>query len=91
MPAPAPERRQSSRVATTGRVEILFGDPVPVCIDAELVEASAVGFRAAHDSKDLEPGREVFFRRSGELPAKARVIWTHVLGDKRVSGFLLLH
>jgi hypothetical protein len=90
MPAPAPERRKSSRAPATGRVEILFGDPVPVCIDAELVEASSLGFRAAHNSKDLEPGREVFFRRSGELPAKARVIWTHVLGDKRVSGFLKL-
>jgi hypothetical protein len=30
----------------------------------------------------------VFYRRSGELPAKARVIWTHVLGSRRVSGFL---
>ena len=88
MPAPAPERRSSPRKPESGRVEILFGDPVPVCIEAELVEASAMGFRVAHDSKSLEPGLEVYYRRSGELPAKARVIWTHVLGDKRISGFL---
>ena len=90
MPAPAPERRKGSRTPATGRVEILFGDPAPSCIDGELVEMSDTGFRVAHDCKGLEPGLEVYCRRSGEMPVKARVIWTHVLGLRRVSGFLIL-
>jgi len=90
MPVPAPERRRSPRSPETGSVEITFGDPVRVTIEAELVEVSSMGFRAAHDCKTLEPGLEVHYRRSGALPARARVIWTHILGSRRVSGFLIL-
>jgi hypothetical protein len=70
-------------------VEIVFDDPVPACVEAEVVEIGAKGFRAAHDSKTLEPGSEVTCTRGGST-FRARVIWTHVLGGRRVSGFLIL-
>jgi hypothetical protein len=84
-----PERRSVPRSPSTGRVEITHGDPVPTRIEAELVETSPNGFRASHDSKTLEPGLEVVCKLDGAEPVRARVIWTHVLGERRVSGFLL--
>ena len=42
MPAPAPERRKATRTPATGRVEILFGDPVPVCIDVSLMSTAVL-------------------------------------------------
>ncbi len=90
MQGPVPDRRRTPRSPSTGRVEITHGDPVPTSIEAELVESSPNGFRAAHDSKTLEPGLEVVCKLDGAKAVRARVIWTHVLGDKRVSGFLLL-
>ncbi len=90
MAQPRPDRRAVPRIPSTGLVEIRFGEPAPEILEAELLEVSAQGFRAAHDSTRLEPGLDVFFRKSGELPARARVIWTHVLGDRRISGFLVL-
>lgn len=71
-------------------MEITFGDFAPAHLEAELVETSAKGFRAAHDSKTLEPGLEVMCKRGASDAFRARVIWTHVLGDRRVSGFLVL-
>ena len=90
MAQPRPDRRASARIPSSGLVEITLNDPAPMTVEGELLEMSDQGFRAAHDSTALEPGTEVFFRRSGELPVRARVIWTHVLGDRRISGFLVL-
>ena len=70
-------------------VEISLAAPVPMRIPAVLVETSATGFRASHDSKELEPGRAVHYERDG-ASGEARVIWTHVLEGRRMSGFLVV-
>jgi hypothetical protein len=90
MPAPVPDRRKVPRTPSSGRLEIMLADPAPERVDAELIEISSLGFRAAHDSSALEPGLEVLCKRDGADAVRARVIWTHVLGGRRVSGFLLL-
>ena len=90
MSAPyTPERRSAKRQARTGRVEISFQDPMPATVEAELIEVSKTGFRAAYASKGLAPGLEVEYRRDGRS-GRARVIWTHILEGNRVSGFLIL-
>ena len=83
------DRRAASREPGSGTLEISFDTPVRTTIAASLVETSATGFRALHDSTALEPGLEVSYRREG-VTGQARVIWTHVLDGRRVSGFLLL-
>jgi len=83
------ERRAAPRHAESGAIEISFAAPVPITIEAELIETSTTGFRASHDSKDLEPGLEVRYQ-SDRGSGKARVIWTHVLEGRRVSGFLIV-
>jgi hypothetical protein len=84
-----PERRQEERSPQSGVIEISFDDPNPVTVRAELIEVSERGFRAAHDSRVLTPGLEVQYERIGSS-GKARVIWTHVLDGRCVSGFLIL-
>ncbi len=83
------DRRGAPRKEGLGAVEISFSDPVAVTITAALVEHSATGFRAAYDAKSLEPGIDVAYRHDGTR-GQARVIWTHVLEGRRVSGFLVL-
>jgi hypothetical protein len=83
------ERRGAPRNAESGAIEISFAAPVPITIEAELIETSTTGFRASHDSKALEPGLEVRYQ-SDRGSGNARVIWTHVLEGRRVSGFLIL-
>jgi hypothetical protein len=83
------DRRQDPRVPRTGRVDICFRDPEPMTVDAELVETSMRGFRIAHDSSKLVPGLEVdYLHATGS--GHARVVWTHVLEGRRLSGFLIL-
>ena len=83
------ERRIAPRVPCTGRLEIMYADPLPATVDAELIESSSTGFRASHACARLVPGLEVRIGRNGNS-GRARVIWTHVLQQNRVSGFLLL-
>jgi hypothetical protein len=83
------DRRQEERSLLSGRVEIFFDDPNPVTVEGELIETSERGFRAKHDSSVVVPGLEVRFRRAG-VSGRARVIWTHVLEGRSVSGFLIL-
>jgi hypothetical protein len=83
------DRRTAPRQATSGRVELIFENPTPMAIAAELVETSATGFRALHASSALEPGVEVEYRRSGAA-GRARVVWTQITQDTRVSGFVTL-
>jgi hypothetical protein len=70
-------------------VEISFDTPVPMTIQASLVETSATGFRASHDSKAIEPGLAVRYKRVG-ASGEARVVWTQLLQGRRVSGFLVV-
>jgi hypothetical protein len=83
------ERRKEQRSPFSGPVEITFEDPAPVTVRAELLEVSTRGFRASHNEKSLAPGLEVSYRSAGSS-GRARVIWTHVLEGRCVSGFLLL-
>jgi hypothetical protein len=83
------DRRVAARSPAHGAVEISFDFPAPTVIAAELVETSETGFRAVHDSIAIEPGLEVCYRRPG-ASGRARVIWTHVLNGRRVSGFMVL-
>ena len=84
-----PERRLEKRWPQSGAIEISFANPAPVTVEAELIEASGRGFRAAHDSKALAAGIEVEYK-SSHTSGRARVIWTHVLDGRCVSGFLTL-
>jgi hypothetical protein len=84
-----PDRRTEERLPLSGAIEISFDDPNPVTIDGELVEVSERGFRVRHDSKALAAGLEVGYRRTG-ASGRARVIWTHILEGRCVSGFLVL-
>jgi hypothetical protein len=83
------DRRAAVRTPARGAVEISFDFPAPTVIAAELIETSVTGFRAAHDSKALEPGLEVCYQRP-RASGRARVIWTHVLNGRRESGFMVL-
>jgi len=86
---PKPDRRQEERSLLSGSIEISFDDPNPITVEGELIETSERGFRAKHDSSAIAPGLEVRFLRTG-VSGRARVIWTHVLEGRRVSGFLIL-
>jgi hypothetical protein len=83
------DRRREVRVPGGGRVRLSFDNPVPMVVDAELIESSLSGFRASHDSKFLDSGTEIRFERAGQS-GRARVVWTHILNERRVSGFLIL-
>ena len=89
MSMPYPERRRSARARAAGRVEVLFENPLPVLVPAELLETSAQGFRLSHNSKDLTTGLDVVVRQAGSS-RHAKVIWTHLRDGRWVSGFLLL-
>lgn len=89
MPAETPNRRRSPRFAASGAVELFFEDPLPVTVEAELQETSEQGFRIAHASPQVVPGLELHLKRNGATH-RARVIWTHILDDRLVSGCLLL-
>jgi hypothetical protein len=84
-----PERRKEERSPQSGKMTIVFEDPSPVTVLAELIEVSGRGFRAAHDAKALTTGLEVDYM-SGNSSGRARVIWTHVLETRCVSGFLIV-
>lgn len=84
-----PERRQEKRRPQSGAIEISFADPAPATVQGEMIEVSGRGFRAAHNTKALAAGLEVEYRSSSSS-GRARVIWTHVLEGRCVSGFLIL-
>jgi hypothetical protein len=85
----APDRRREPRVPVFERVEILFDDPVPAAVEVDLNDTSETGFRISHSSQLLVPGLAVRLKRNGAIQ-EARVIWTHFLEGRRISGCLLL-
>ncbi len=84
-----PDPRQGPRFHASGPVEILFEDPMPITVQAELHETSERGFRISHGSNQIVPGLEVRLRRNGATQ-QARVVWTHIREGRKVSGCLLL-
>ena len=89
MPIRIAERRRFSRSPRSERVEVSFGDPTLVTVEAELAETSATGFRIVHQSQALISGLEISLHRDKDT-RRARVVWTHVLEGRRVSGCLLM-
>jgi hypothetical protein len=89
MPTRIAERRRFSRSPKSERVEVTFGDPTLITVEAELVEISARGFRIMHESKELTSGLEIRLRRD-EVVSRARIVWTHLLNGRRVSGCVVL-
>ncbi len=83
------DRRNEPRIPASGPVEILFEDPLPATVEAELQETSDRGFRILHGCQQLVPGLEVRMRRNGAMQ-RARVMWTHRTEGRSVSGCLLL-
>ncbi len=83
------DRRGAVRTPASGRVEIWIDGPAPTVVEAEMIESSATGFRAAYDSAALESGLDVRYL-AALASGRARVIWTHVIQGRRVSGFLRL-
>jgi hypothetical protein len=89
MPTGMAERRRFPRSPRSERVELSFGDPTLVTVEAELVEISARGFRIMHQNKELISGLEIRLRRD-EVVSRGRVVWTHLLNGRRVSGCVAL-
>ncbi len=89
MPRTISERRRATRIPASGRVEVSFKDPTLVTVEAELAETSATGFRIVHQSQALISGLEISLHRDKDT-RRARVVWTHVLEGRRVSGCLLM-
>ncbi|HUA82308.1 MAG TPA: hypothetical protein VMB85_00505 [Bryobacteraceae bacterium] len=81
------DRRAFPRAAASGAVEITIELPVPAVVQVELIESSRCGFRAVHDSNLLEPGLTVNYKGKSSS-GQARIIWTHILQGRRVSGFV---
>jgi hypothetical protein len=84
-----PERRRESRSRTQGVVQLLFEDPAPQVISAELMDVSKSGFRAVHHCSSLSSGLEVRFTHD-LAHGKARVIWSLTLPGVVESGFLIV-
>jgi len=84
-----PDRRLAARVPQTGRVSLSIEGPARVKIEAELIEASAHGFRVSHASRELVPGVVVEYS-GAHGSGSARVVWTHVLAGSYVSGLMVL-
>ena len=83
------DRRRATRFPATGKVEILFEDPLPVTVEGELIDTSAQGVGITHDCVRISPGLEVTIQRNGKRQ-KARVMWTRIIEGQRASGCLLL-
>jgi len=83
------ERRRSPRSPAHGSVKLVFRDPFNIVVLGELVDTNEGGFRLSHDNQRLTAGVEVhysFRSKSG----RARVVWTHVLEGRRVSGLVYI-
>jgi hypothetical protein len=89
MPSYSPERRKSPRFPAAGRVDVIFANPDLAVLGAELQEDGAQGCRILHDSPDLLAGTEVQIRHGGSI-RRARVVWTHLLDGRRLSGCVML-
>jgi hypothetical protein len=76
------------RTPASGVLEILFENPDLVVIPVQLVERSCQGLRMAHNSPELIAGLEIKIREGGSL-TRARVVWTHLLEGRRVSGCVI--
>lgn len=83
------DRRRAPRTPASGPVEVIFQAPMAVKVSADLIESRATGFRIAHNVRDLVAGTEVSYRHAAGS-GRARVVWTHVLEDRCVSGLLQL-
>jgi hypothetical protein len=83
------DQRRERRRAAVGEVIFHFGE-TPKEVRARLIDRSATGFRAEHDSSDLACGQMVEFRFRACPKRIARVVWTRIAGGRVETGFLIL-
>jgi hypothetical protein len=83
------EQRRENRRAAAGEVIFQFGE-APKEVRARLVDRSATGFRAEHDSSEITCGQLVEFRFGASAKKVARVVWTRIAGGRVETGFLIL-
>lgn len=83
------DRRSEPRAAADGHVRLHRSDVLGSCVEGQLLDASAHGFRAAHQCPDLATGQVVAFEHA-LASGRARVIWTRITGDHVQSGFYIL-
>ncbi len=83
------ERRRESRTPARGDISLFFSDPEPFQLQAQLVDVSSSGFRAAHNCPALRLGQEIGFRHAS-FEGRARVMWNRIADEGVESGFLLL-
>lgn len=84
------ERRREPRRAAADEVLFQFGDVPKKQVRAKLVDRSASGFRAAHQSPELACGQLVEFRLGSSAKRVARVVWTRISGERVETGFFIL-
>ena len=84
-----PERRRDTRRPAAGTVRLHLEDPLPRDLEFELMDVSASGFRAVHQSGALPCGQDVLFRHP-DGAGYARVVWNRVLPDHVETGFMVL-
>jgi hypothetical protein len=85
----AADRRSHSRKPVTGPVWLNCWDTLPFQIRGQLLDCSASGFRAFHDSARLRVGQAVTFLHARGA-GRAVVVWNRVLPDSVQSGFHIL-
>lgn len=83
------ERRRHPRASARGVVRLLFDDPAPIELKAELLDVSQSGFRVSHESPKLRTGQEVSFAHA-RAEGRARVIWNRIQDGAIQSGFVIL-
>jgi methionine-rich copper-binding protein CopC len=70
-------------------VQLRFEDPLPVDVEANLMDISESGFRVSHHCASLSPGLLVEFRHKLKA-GRARVVWTQLRDGHHFSGFVIL-
>jgi len=83
------ERRCEERHAAGGPVRLELLSPPHRIVIGTLLEVSLGGFRTAHSDHDLAPGLKVHFLHSFDA-GEAVVVWTRLVEDQVMSGFLIL-
>jgi hypothetical protein len=88
MKEPPPERRRHPRQCAAGEVQVR-SEGGALEIRGRLVDASAYGFRVAHEGAPPDAGREMRFEYRGAA-GRARVVWNRVVGREVETGFVVL-
>jgi hypothetical protein len=89
LPASIADRRRDVRRQVSGDVWLAPEGSRPALVRAALLETSAAGFRATHESELLPAGTLVRFRHA-QGRGLARVAWNTQRSRSREAGFLII-